>query len=244
MKPIVHFIALVPNIQSPTRADPTLGGTVPLRAYRFCEPFTQASGFGWTLFAPIDFRIFWDGAAFHWKPERASAWSLLRVAQMPGYSEWFRKNAPERYRHLEVPFMTALPESGMLQVWSGFAARTRRNWSLLVRGPINAHRSPTFFHLEGIVEHDWWFGPVMSNLQFMKTDCEVRFTRGTPLFAVQPIPRMCYSTRVLQQVEATLSLESITDSEWASMEQTIRFEEGGKEAGAYARIARKRPPHL
>ena len=161
-------------------------------------------------------------------------------AQMPGYSEWFAKNAPEDFRRLELPFLTAFPERGVVQIWTGYVAKTRANWSLLLRGPANQIRSATYFNLEGIVEHDWWFGPVLGNLQFTIANKEVRFTRSTPLLLAQPVLRQAYSTELLGSVDAKNSIESLSVEDWTSFEQALFFGADEKPVGSYARIARKR----
>jgi hypothetical protein len=240
MENIVRFVALTQGARLPVRADPTLQGSMSLRAYRFCEPFVQASGYGWTMFSPIDFRIIWDGSEFSWKPEGYSKWMPFSEAQMPGYSEWFAKNAPEDFRRLELPFLTAFPERGVVQIWTGYVAKTRANWSLLLRGPANQIRSATYFNLEGIVEHDWWFGPVLGNLQFTIANKEVRFTRSTPLLLAQPVLRQAYSTELLGSVDAKNSIESLSVEDWTSFEQALFFGADEKPVGSYARIARKR----
>lgn len=239
MQPLVRFLSLVPGARMPERPDATFGGAIPLRAHRYCEPFVQASGFGWTLFSPIDFRIVWDGHEFSWRPEGTSDWKPLTVAQMPGYSDWFARNTPEKFRRLEVPFLWALPERGVVQVWTGMAARTRENWSLLVRGPANHRRSGAYFALEGIVEFDWWGGPVFGNLQFTAAGQEARFTRATPMFVAQPVAREAYAAGSLDSFEAVSQAE-MSEDDWLALEQALFFGSDEKPIGAYAKVVRKR----
>jgi hypothetical protein len=217
-----------------------LHGSIPLRAYRFCEPFVQASGYGWTFFSPIDFTLIWDGNSFFWKPAGATRWSPLGTAQMPGYSNWFSQNAPEKYQRLEIPFLTAFPERGVVQIWTGFAAVTSQDWSLLIRGPANLARSSVFHNLEGIVEHDWWFGPVIGNLQFTKADCEVRFTQTSPILLAQPVPREAYSAEMMNSAELTLEMGKLTYDDWEELESALFFGTDNKPVGSYAKVARKR----
>lgn len=236
----IRFTALAPDLTPPSRADGTLGGAVSLRAFRYCEPFVKASGFGWGICPPIDFRLIWDGGQFLWRPEQSTSWTSLTVAQMPGYSKWFRENAPDGRGRLEIPFLSAFPERGVVQVWSGFLARTKPNWSLLIRGLPNRSASDQYFNLEGLVEHDWWCGPLLTNLQFTKANSEVRFRRASPLFLVQPIPREAYSRGVLDSMEVSLSLPTSESEDWAQLEEALFFGSEVKPLGSYARIVRKR----
>lgn len=239
MATTIHFLSLLPTPCAPVRADPTQGGSIPLRAYRYCEPFVQANTFGWLIPSPISFRIVWEGTAFRWKPEGVKSWLPLKTAQMPGYSEWFKQNAPAKFAHLEIPFLTALPETGIVQIWSGLVARTRRRWSLLVRGPVNRPVRREFHHLEGIVEFDWWHGPLFGNLQFSQTDTEVSFTKGSPLLQACPIPRMAHARQTLANSAFTEGVGALTPADWEGLNNALFFGEEQKPLGAYARVARR-----
>lgn len=236
----VRFTALMPNLPPPSRADSSLAGTVPLRAYRFCEPFVQANGFGWFVYSPIDFRVVWDGSEFLWRPRELTSWHPLVRAQVPGYAQWVKDNAPPQYQNLEVPFLSAFPERGVLQIWSGFAVKTPDQWSLLIRGPANVCRTQAYFHLEGIVEHDWWPGPLLGNLQFLKAGQEARFGRQSPLFLVQPIPRQAYSSSFLDHFDVRVDTTAVTSDHWEEVHRAVFFDADEKPLGAYARVARKR----
>ena len=54
-EPLIRFRQLFSDAPAPGRADAGLSGTATLRAFRFCEPFTAASSFGWYVFPPMDF---------------------------------------------------------------------------------------------------------------------------------------------------------------------------------------------
>ena len=45
------------------RADRAAAGTMPTRAFRYCEAMTSASAFGWYVFPPITFSLMWDGGS-------------------------------------------------------------------------------------------------------------------------------------------------------------------------------------
>jgi hypothetical protein len=240
MEHVIQFLPLIPNARAPQCPDPTLNGSMPLRAYRYCEPFILASSFGWMFFSPIEFRIIWTGNEFLWRPKSSAAWIPLGTAQMPGYSKWFEENAPENYRRLEIPFLAAFPERGVVQVWTGFAARTKADWSLLIRGVPNISGSGAYCHLEGIVEHDWWTGPVMANLQFVQSNQEVVFSRSTPLLLAQPVHRQTYTKAFLESTSALTDISAMSDENWRALEQAVFFGKDEKPIGSYAKESRKR----
>jgi hypothetical protein len=59
--PLIEFFWLVSNGRPPQKADRSVGGTIPTRAFRYCEAMTSASGFGRYVFLPINFKVMWDG---------------------------------------------------------------------------------------------------------------------------------------------------------------------------------------
>jgi hypothetical protein len=84
-------------------------------------------------------------------------------AQFPDFAARFDKAAPASLAGCSPPFLSALPEPGTLQIWTGLLARTVADWSLLIRAPANLPSSGGFSMYEGIVESDRWFGPLFTN---------------------------------------------------------------------------------
>jgi hypothetical protein len=58
---VITFHRFIPQSRPPMRADRSAGGTLPTRAFRYCEPVASASAFGGYLFPPINFTVVWDG---------------------------------------------------------------------------------------------------------------------------------------------------------------------------------------
>ena len=79
--PRVVFHRLIPTARMPQRADRSAAGTLPTRAFRYCEPVVTASAFGYYVFPPISFSLVWDGSEFIWTYEGAGEWMPLRTAQ-------------------------------------------------------------------------------------------------------------------------------------------------------------------
>src|SRR5205085_8793751 len=93
---LISFYRLIPGARAPMRADRAAAGTMPTRAFRFCEAMRTASAFGWYLFPPITFTVMWDGGAdVLWTYHGADAWYPLKSAQFPGFAEHFDKVAPD-----------------------------------------------------------------------------------------------------------------------------------------------------
>lgn len=136
--PIVHFYRLIGEARMPQRADRSAAGTLPMRAYRYCEAVTSATSFGWWVFPPMDLQFLWDGHDIFWRRTGGMDWSPLQsAAQFPDFSACFDAAAPASLIGCSPPFLTALPEPGTLQIWTGLFARTAADWSLLIRAPAN-----------------------------------------------------------------------------------------------------------
>jgi hypothetical protein len=149
--------------------------------------------------------------------------------------------APKRLRGFAPPFLTALPEPGLVQVWTGLLVETAENWSVLVRPPANLPRSLAFDCYEGIVETDRWFGPLFTNLRLIKTDVPISFSTETPLLQVQPLHRSTYADEVSNRFGVIGALADFPDDAWARYEEHIvRPNLQPARAGAYAASVRRR----
>jgi hypothetical protein len=156
--PLVTFYRFIPECRVPQRADSSAAGTLPTRAFRYCEAVRVASAFGWYLFPPIGVGFQWDGGTdISWTYAGADDWYPLKTAQFPGFVEHFDERAPDEIKGFSPPFVAALQEPGVVQIWSGIVARTAPGWSLLVRAPANLPRSLGYDVYEGIIETDRWF---------------------------------------------------------------------------------------
>ncbi|HYZ63999.1 MAG TPA: DUF6065 family protein [Acetobacteraceae bacterium] len=227
-QPLIRFHRLIPGARPPERADRSAGGLLPTRAFRYCEAVTSASAFGWYVFPPISFSLHWDGEDIVWTYAGAEAWYPLGRAQFPDFSAAFDLAAPEHLRGYAPPFVAALPEPGVVQVWSGLLARTQPGWSLLVRAPANIPRPGGYDLFEGIVETDRWFGPLFTNVRLTRTHAPVTFEAEMPLFQAQPLHRSVYSDERLNSFECAPDLKSLTEGDWADYRATVvKSEDGG-----------------
>ena len=238
--PTVQFVRMVDSARPPQRADRSAGGTLPTRAFRYCEAATTAAALGWYVFPPIGFRLYWTGTETFWTYGGAPAWYPLGAAQFPEFRERFDRHAPPEVQSYSPTFLGALPEPGILQVWSGLVAKTKPGWSLLARGPANLPRSAGYDVFEGMVEADQWFGPLFINIRLTQTGAAIEFDPNRPLFQVQPMQREAYSDATLNDV-AVRDLETMSAADWAAYHRTVvQPSQARCPHGAHAAAVRKR----
>ena len=242
---VLEIVKLVEHGRDPKRADRSAGGSIPGRAMRYCDSLTTATGYGYWLFPPIDLQLLWDGEEIFWSYENAAAWMPLSGAasgavQFPGFSARFDELAPEHLRGYAPPFLTALPELGGVQIWTGLMARTRPGWSLNVRMPVNLPGIPGLSSWEGIVETDHWFGPLFLNFRITKTDFPVRLRAQVPFMQIQPIPQIAYREETLNSLTVR-SAEEMTADHWDDFSDVLVPSPAKIDhEGTYAVRARKR----
>ena len=218
--PMVQFFRLIETARAPQRADRGAGGTLPTRAFRFCEAATTAAALGWYVFPPIGFRLFWNGTETFWTYAGAASWFPLGSAQFPNFSERFDAVAPADVRGYSPTFLGGLPEPGLIQVWSGLVAQTKPGWSLLARGPANLPRAAGYDVFEGVIEADQWFGPLFINIRMTQTGVPIEFDPNIPLFQVQPIARQAYSDATLNDI-VVRDLGTLGEGEWDAYRKTV-----------------------
>ncbi|MFO1306734.1 MAG: DUF6065 family protein [Burkholderiales bacterium] len=242
MTPLATFHRFVPDTLMPMRADRAALGTLPTAALQYCEAITSASAFGWYGFPPISFHVQWDGTNFLWTHDDADSWFPLRSEHFPGFDVAFDGGAPEDLRGFAPPFLTALPQPGVLQLWTGVMVRTRPGWSLLVRPPANLARSRDYEPYEGIIETDRWFYPLFINLRIIAADRPIFFDRNRPLLQAQPMLRQTYDEAELRTATFVDGLEGMSDRDWDDFRASIgaRAKEPMMRPGRYAADVRKR----
>jgi hypothetical protein len=240
--PLVTFHRLIPNARLPQRADRSAAGSLPTRAFRYCEPATSASGYGYYIFPPIGFSLQWDGHDIIWTFDGAPDWMPLKSVQFPGFRDLFDSVAPKEIQEYAPPFLGALQEAGLVQLWTGLVARTAPGWSLLVRSPANLPRRGAYEPYEGIIETDRWFGPLITNLRLTKTDVPIDFRADFPLLQVQPIPRHAYEDSTLNNYELVPDIKQLTPEDWDDYYDTVvrPHVQEVRPRGQYAAAARKR----
>jgi len=242
---VVEFFRLIPATRPPKRAERAAAGYLPSRGLRYCDALTSATAFGYWVFPPMDIRLLWDGEQIFWSFGDDESWLPLTATdswavQFPDYAAMFDEMAPEALRGYSPPFLTALRETGSVQMWTGLLAKTRPGWSLFERAPVNLPAIPGLVTWEGIVETDAWFGPLFTNFRLTKTDTPVFIRAGVPIVQVQPIPQLAYREETLSSFACSEST-ALSDDDWRRLgdvllphpDPTIR-------QGEYAVMVRKR----
>ena len=229
----------------PERAKVDIGGALPAKALRYCEAIRVANSFGYHLYLPMDIGLRFDGADIECSIDEDGNgagnnwWPLTSNAHFPGFPEHFNKIAPT-WLHDMVPGLIGLGEThGVVQLWCGAIARTRENWSLLVRGPVNdSNRSLGYEVLEGIIETDRWGGHLFANIKMLRTDVPIILRAHRPFIQVVPIHRDAYLDEHLDNFEVTTD---IPDAVWQSYgDVVIGKYTGTRPIGAYAVDVRRR----
>jgi hypothetical protein len=242
-RPVAEFFRLIEEAHPPVRADRSAMGTIPVRAARYCDAVTSASAYGWWAFPPLDLHLLWDGSDIYWQRPGSDEWLALQDSvQFPGMAARFDEAAPAPLRGCSPPFLSALPEPGVLQIWTGLLVRTLADWSLLIRAPANLPSPGGVVLYEGIVETDRWFGPVFTNLRFTQSHKPVRLRADLPLVQLQPVPRIAYDDATLAAMTVAPNAGAMQPSDWEDYRINIVVpnDDPDRAYGAYAVAARKR----
>lgn len=240
--PILRLYRMHAPARPPQRADRAAGGTLPTRAARFCAAVTTAAAFGWHVFPPTAFQLLWDGTDIHWTCPELDDWQLLRAAALPGLAPAFNAAAPAGLADCAPPFLSALPEPGLVQVWTGLLARTAPGWSLHVRAPANFPLPGGHAAYEGIVETDRWFGPLFANLRLTRTGVPIVFDPDLPLLQVQPLPRGVLDEATQNATELVAGPGDFAPADWQDYERSVVRPalDPTRRPGGYAVAARRR----
>ncbi len=242
---VVEFFRLIQPARPPKRAERSAAGYLPGRAMRYCDSLTSATGYGYWIFPPMDIRLTWDGEQVFWSYGDDETWLPLSgtdsgAVQFPNYAAAFDAAAPEALRGYSPPFLTALPEAGGVQMWTGLLAKTRPGWSLSVRSPVNLPGIPGVVAWEGIIETDVWFGPLFTNFRLTKTDTPVHIRASTPIIQVQPVPQLAYREEILSSFVCSEAAD-LSSADWDRLGQVLLPHPNPTiRQGEYAVLVRKR----
>jgi Family of unknown function (DUF6065) len=235
----VRFIKLyapAPDVE-PASADAK--DHAPLRGRKYCAPLNVASAVGWYVFPPLNFHLNWDGRAFYCLLEGFEDWMLIERIVFPNYAEEFQKHAPEYGLKNAPTFLDVFPELGVIQIWTGYIVKTEPGESLWVRGPVNIPGSLQYDVFDGIIETDWWFGALIVNVRFHKTDTPVAFQRYRPLCQVFAVPRAVYDAQRKSEFKLDVGLESLSEADWRAWKKDSDRLNTSTRQGSYIHEAKK-----
>ena len=239
--PKARFFRYTSLPMSPRPALRDAGGSLPMRAIRYCDAVTAACAFGWWIYPPMDAWLMWDGSTIFYSLDGESFEPLDDSCEFPGMAENLQTQVPEGIQPIASALFTALPEPGMVQVSLGVIASTAPGWSLLLRRPANLPLFGGYDTLEGVVETDMWRGPLFVNLRLTRTHSPIRLHAMAPLVQAQPLPHWLYQEPIMSDMEVG-ELSSMTLDDWTMWNE--RFVEPAsrplRQDGEYAVAVRKR----
>ena len=198
---------------------------------------------GWHVFPPIDFALKWDGTNISWYVAESEAWMPLRSAVLPEFAEHWGQIGRSNDKPGPPPFLSALPEPGLVQIWPGLVGRSPEGWALLVRPPANLPRSLGFEVLEGVIETDWWFGPLITTIRLCRTDEPILFWRRLPIISLHPVPKAVLAPDFYNSTQIESGTEAFGDADWDDFQSALALHGKGGRPGGYKAAARSRRKH-
>jgi Family of unknown function (DUF6065) len=237
-KPLIFFYQFYPDGPVPSLPDPAPFGAMPLRAMRYCEPFLAAARFGWFIYPPFDFSILWDGKNCYWRREglnESMEFTRFDSVILPEVSEYFRENCPSELDYCSnIAFLGKAPDFDILQIWTGLMVKTQPGWGVLVRPPANLPTDPNFEVFDGIIETDWWFGPLVTPIRLRRQNVPMIFSKNTPLAHIQLIQKEVYLDETIAEFLVIKNLTEMESEQWHEYAEAFdRRNESPKKLGTY-----------
>jgi hypothetical protein len=233
----VRFYSVVRGATPPMPADQSALGTMPMGPYQYCEALRTASGYGWYAFPLEETLVRWDGHNVWVWNFNEGEWEELfdSIYLSDEATEQWRQHAPAGCE--PPPVLTGLFVPGIIQLWTGLLVTTGPDWSLHVRPVANVTHSRAYEPYEGIIETDEFKPcPLFINIRLIEANRDVLFSKGRPLFQVQPLPRAAYRG---EKQPTVITMKDMKRTEWEGIEHTIR-PLGERLPGAYAAAVRRR----
>lgn len=224
----------------PIKAEASAFGSLPTSAYRYCEPVRKASQFGIYVFLPERLSLIFEDGNFYWSlDDFDTRYYLSGAIQYPDFAARFAAHAPESAREYSPPFLTRTNDADIVQIWTGCFLRTPPGVAIWVRSPVNIRQHPAVHILEGVIDTEWWFGPLFVNMRFVKEGVPVSFDNNHPFIQVLP-----YSIPLEKQEQApgALAVRGLADmgeAEWQRYVDTVPRRMQSDRVAEYALLARK-----
>lgn len=202
--PQVELTQLYPGAPAPVKADRALSGSIPLRAWQHCEPLMAASGWGFWMYPPFLMALLYDGTDIYWTrlddPDASDAepeWFMQGIPY-PGFADRWSEHIPD----MDPPGLVSMAEPGLVQLFPGVIGNTAPGWSMYLSAAINIPERQGYEVLAGIIETDWYGGPLAPVLRLTKIDEPIVLRADVPLFSAVPVPRSAYMSELGTVVDA------------------------------------------
>lgn len=224
-------------MRDPTRPADDINGEIPARALKFCEPFLAANRAGYLLYPPVDFVLNWTGQEILADVGDMPETILVDKVFLPDFAEQWTALAPPEALEVMPPFLEAFPERGIVQIWTGYFVTTDRDVCAWIRGRVNQMGPSSYSVIEGLVETDWWVGPLFFVLQMNKTDFPIQFRQSEPFAQVIPFYRAA-----IEHKADTIHVTAMVDAPaelWSAIRRTAE-RRNGEPPGSYRRVSRRR----
>ncbi len=219
---MITFYNAVGTGLNPQRADKSANGTLPTNGFRYCEPVRTASGFGWYVFLPLEFWVDWDGDEYHWTIDGGENWYLLSDAiQYPNFSTEFDAKGPEAVTGYAPPFLSRTNDGNVLQLWTGLFAKTRPEIASYIKAPTNFENGQAYSVMEGVIQTEWWFGPLFTNLKIHKRGKPIVFRADRPIIQLMPFSNAFHKEFEDSKHEVHEGLDSLGPNEWQGYQDTV-----------------------
>ncbi len=148
---------------------------------------------------------------------------------MQGFTEDWHKYVSD----IDPPGLLSMAEPGLVQMFPGVVGQTAPGWSLYVAAAINVPERQGYEVLSGIIETDWYGGPLAPVLRLVKIDEPIVLRSDVPLFSVVPVPRTAYLGDVGSSVEPEAA-------HFESLREALAPRRLDLEKGRYRRLTRVR----
>ncbi|MEQ1962120.1 DUF6065 family protein [Xenorhabdus khoisanae] len=234
----INFFKAWPESPDPIKANIAITGEIPSRAHQFCEPFLVANSMGFLIYPPMNFDLMWDGYKIYFQPEGMDEWIIIDKLYLPDSVDIWQKVMPESHSKYLPAFIEAFPEKGVIQVWTGYFVSTSCGESLWIRAPINRPSNINYRVMEGIIESDWWAGPLFTNFEMMRSDVPISFKKTEPILQVFTIPKE-YHRNFKRNNFSVSQLDKDTSSEFLERILSTSTRRNTEKPGSYRRLARK-----
>lgn len=237
---LIRFMQGLPQCVPPQRSDGTLDGAAPFRGAVFCQPFIMANSFGWTVGLPFDIDLCLRGQSVYWREDVRSEWQpLIAKANVRDFA-FLSDHAPESAaKYCSIPLCAVGPEANIVQFWTGLLVKTQPGLCTLVRPLVNRRNDAAFDVIEGIIDTDWWLGPLIFPIRINREDEVIAFRRTMRVIQLQLVARQCISDDVYENASCLVEPSGWHLSDWEKFQSSMELREPEAKRGSYRALSRQ-----